>query len=648
MEYLERVAALVPRAAGPNAVMAAWLHGVARIGLRPSDLAAHGVPSGVIQIIKAVAIRDSPTVPARHVATLRSCPGARLVLSAIVADRHRPGVEVTQPQVRRDIQLLTAAGLPLPARLAPHQPPTDTATLLSQLDPEHPNRWEAVWTASLAGEAAALRPLFTAYLAAEAGDPRWAIGPGRGSAQKYLGGVVRGFARLGLAGDPQAAQVFLEMAVHPSEWMRAAGIRGLSAYPDHAGTIERALHDPSKMVISAAARALPAERVPALSDQLFAIARHSETDWLGARLAALSALSTAGDLEARTMLVELLPTGKRIVPDLAKSPATDDDQAFIRAVAGHLRGRRSARVAAARFLGDRRSGEAVPALIAALREELPGGPDIEALLACVKALGQIRDPAAIPAIGEACRHPRARVRDTALQALFWSEDPRVTEIALTAAEDFTQSVRHRAIGLLALRGDQRASARLLAACDGPLASVALRGLIRLADERAVPGLIDVLTSATDRRVLHLAGRALVASARKPVLPPWSMGRKLSLPQLRAAIWVMGEQCMAPNYSLHLYFSAHQDELVRTRAVTALGKAGGPKSGEHLAAALKDISPRVRAAAATATGAVASRAANDASFQGQARTWLEPLRSDPHPAVRMATGAALQRLTEWPD
>lgn len=74
-------------------------------------------------------------------------------------------------------------------------------------------------------------------------------------------------------------------------------------------------------------------------------------------------------------------------------------------------------------------------------------------------------------------------------------------------------------------------------------------------------------------------------------------------------------------------------------MSALGKVGDPRSARHLTATLNDISPRVRAAA----GAIADRAVGNPRFQEQAGGWLEPLRGDPHPSVRMATEAALARL-----
>jgi HEAT repeat protein len=215
-------------------------------------------------------------------------------------------------------------------------------------------------------------------------------------------------------------------------------------------------------------------------------------------------------------------------------------------------------------------------------------------------------------------------------------------------------VRERAIRMLAARGDQRATPRLLVACDGPLAVVALRGLIRLADERAMPTLIRLLTTATDRPILHLAGRCIVASARKPPsIPLWSTA---PLPQLRAYIWVRGELGTTSRFDKLADYLTHQDERVRASTAAALGKIGDASCAGKLAAALNDISPRVRASAATALGKialVATASPAEPAFPSPpspgviadlARHWLEPLRDDAHPSVRMATAAALRKLS----
>lgn len=137
------------------------------------------------------------------------------------------------------------------------------------------------------------------------------------------------------------------------------------------------------------------------------------------------------------------------------------------------------------------------------------------------------------------------------------------------------------------RRNQRATTRLISACGGPLRHVALRGLIRLADERAVPALIRVLRTSTDQQALHLAGRAIVASARTP--PRYSLwsGWKPSLPQLREAIWVLAELGEASEISYPEQFLRHWDEVVRVRTVAGMGKSGNP-APPALTAALRRL------------------------------------------------------------
>jgi HEAT repeat protein len=168
----------------------------------------------------------------------------------------------------------------------------------------------------------------------------------------------------------------------------------------------------------------------------------------------------------------------------------------------------------------------------------------------------------------------------------------------------------------------------------------------------------VLRTSTDQQVLHLAGRAIVASARKPLGYSLSSWWKPSLHQLREAMWVLGELGEASEISYPEEFLRHWDEAVRARTVAGMGKSGNPVR-PALTAALADISPRVRATAATALAAIVTSPPRELSDSAawsihrykthayltadQARQWLNPLRDDPHPSVRAAASAALRRL-----
>jgi len=673
VEHLARVAELVREAGGGiREVMAAWLHRAPGAGIRPTDLVRQGVPTAVIRIIEAVAQEPGElTLPSPdRVAAVRGTPGAALVLRAIISDRHRPGMQLAPfgtHRAHRDRELLAACGIPVPAPLAsapgpaPEAVPVSrpgTATLLRQLDGDDPNRWEAARMLAAAGELAAVRPLVDAYVAARAGDLRWAAGESRGLQGNAVKGRLWEIVRpLRGSADPAVIQVFAEMATHRDDFIRGEGIRGLAGARDQLPLIEEALLDDSSWVAGMAVEALPGDRVAAMSDRLVALAQEPNP-WGGTK--ALCKLAVAGHPQVRDLILADL----RIVPksrhdtDLMRRLIEDDHPSVVLALVGHLGTDKHSTIIAARVLRAKRSRDAAPAIAATMRAALADDGDPEVALACIRALAKIQDAATVPALGEACRHQRYFIKDTALQALFWSDDPQVTEIALAAAEDFSPKVRDRAIRLLAARGDQRATARLISACDGPLRNVALRGLTRLADERAVPALARVLRTSTDRQTLHLAGRAIVASARTPVRYSLFSRWNPSLAQLREAIWVLGELGEASELSYPEEFLRHWDEIVRARTVAGLGKSGNPVR-PALTAALADISPQVRANAATALAAIASsppRQLSDSAAWSiqhykthtdvtadQAREWLEPLCDDPDRSVRAAVSAALRRL-----
>lgn len=606
-EHLARSAALVRAAGGGSReVTAVWLHGVLRAGLRPADLVTRGVSSDVIRIVEAVS-RDpddlfEPT--ARQVSAVRAVPGAALVLQAIISDRHRPDARIEPYGVylaHRDRDLLAACGLPVPDRLAgpsrpekmpASSPPPDTARLLRHVDGDDPDRGETV-------------------------------------------------------------RVFTEMAAHRDESIRGEGIRGLAGVRGCLPLVEDALLDSSSWVAGMAARVLPDDRVAAMADRLVALVQRPGPSWEGQQ--ALKKLAEAEDPRARELLLaDLRPIDKsRDIPVLMRKLIEDDHPSVVPALISHLGTDRHSTVIACRILRAKRSREAAPAIAEALRAALDQDP--EAALACIRALGKIQDPATIPALGQACSCPYPFIQDTALQALFWSGDPRVTEIALKAADDPSPKVRDRAVRLLAARGDQRATVRLITACDGPLRIAALRGLIRLADERAVPTLLSVLRTSTDRKTLRLAGRAIVVSVRTPLsISLWS-GWTPAPPQLREAVWIAGQTSgpLPPDE-----FLRHWDEVVRARTVIGMGNSGNPVLPE-IKAALTDISPRVRASAATALAAIVTSPPRKVSeyearsirlyetrvylAAEQAREWLGELSDDPHPSVRAATAAALRRL-----
>jgi (p)ppGpp synthase/HD superfamily hydrolase len=91
VDHLERVAGLVASCGrGECEQMAAWLHGVSRTGMMPSDLAAWRPPRRVVRIVQALTPISPWESVESHASSIRSCPGAALVLHADVTDLCRP------------------------------------------------------------------------------------------------------------------------------------------------------------------------------------------------------------------------------------------------------------------------------------------------------------------------------------------------------------------------------------------------------------------------------------------------------------------------------------------------------------------------------------------------------------------------------
>jgi HEAT repeat protein len=331
-------------------------------------------------------------------------------------------------------------------------------------------------------------------------------------------------------------------------------------------------------------------------------------------------------------LLALVATdGMGLGRDLVTGLVARGDRAMIPELIGQLRSRAPGRAAAACLLGELRARESVSDLARTAAEEMAS---LQVIHACIEAVGKIADPAAVAPLAAAACHRQPSVRAAALLALSRIDDPAVADVALAAAEDFDPDVRDFAVRLLAARADQRATARLLTYFDGPLAPVALKGLIRLADPRAVPALQRVFTTAPERRIRNLAGRALARSATSSV--GLYIGTWMDPGRLGATAWVLGEIGDKSATWRLTQLLTHRDERVRARVAAALGKIADPSAAPRVAAALQDISPRVRASAATALGALGAT---------DARDLLTPLLHDPNAAVRAAAAAALRRSSQ---
>jgi HEAT repeat protein len=639
VDHLERVVALVAsRGGGRCEQMAGWLHGIARTGLRPVDLAARRVPRRVIRILDALEFRVEDAADS-HLRRISSCRGAALVLRAVAADECRPqALAALTPRMRqhrtgRYRDLLAGLGEPLPPALteqeATPRPPADVEGLLDRLDAACPGRWEAVQTLGSVGELRAARPLIAAYRAAKAGDARWASGT-----SDLAGALSRIAAHRRHQDDPQWVETLLELAGDRDAFLRATAVRGLAGLAAGNPVVVRGLSDDSPRVVAAALQALEPGQGRELAEELIAITSQPGTEWAWARRLAVRGLVATGDARARgTLLAVLASDGMGLGRDLVTSIAAPGDRAVIPELISQLRSRAPGRAAAAYLLGELRARDSVSDLAQMAGDETVNPQVIHA---CIEALGKIADPAAVAALAAAARHRQASVRAAALLALAQIDDEAAGDAALAAAEDFDPDVLESAVRLLAARADQRATARLLMFCDGPLAAVALKGLIRLADPRAVPALRRVFTTAPERRVRDLAGRALARSATSSA--GLYLGTSMEPGRLRATAWVLGEIGDKTAARQLIPFLTHRDERVRARVAAALGKIADPGTAPGIAAALRDVSPRVRASAATALGGLGVTGVRDL---------LTPALQDPHAAVRAAAAAALRRASQHP-
>lgn len=634
IDHLARVAALVASDGGGECELAAaWLHHHEGPGVTPQQMAARRLPRRAVGIVQALAPGAPWESADIQAARIGSCPGAVVVLRADAADLCSPEAlsaltpAMRQRRIDRYRDLLARLGAPGeagPPRAA-NDRPVDVEDLLAQLAGANPDRWAAVRRLGSVGEVRAARPLIDAYLAAQRGDPAWAAGKAT---------LARAISQIAShrrhQDDPGWVSTLAGLSAHSDPFLRATAIRGLAGLAEHEPLVLRGLADDSPQVTSAALSALDARQITDHADAAAAIAARHGPEWTWPRRQAVRRLLAAGcPVSCEVLLAALAADGLSLGHDTITWFTRQCGESLIPQLISQIRDQARGRAAAAFVLGEVRASSAIADLAAVPAQE---SQDPQLAVACIEALAKIGDPAAAPALLRAARHQLAWVRGSALTALSKLDGIDVTQVALEASEDFDPDVREKAVRLLAARGDQRATARLLLFCDGPLAAAALNGLIRIADERAAPALRQVFLHTPDRRIRHLAGRALARSSRRagqlPYPGPW-----LTPPQLRAVAWVLGEigdKTSAPGLRRML---GHRDELVRARAATALGKIADPDAAHSLRTALGDISPRVRASAATAIGRLNIT---------EASQWLEPLMSDHHPAVRSAASAAIRR------
>jgi HEAT repeat protein len=638
LEHLARVAEAVAAGGGsPTLQMAAWLHGTPAVGLAPADLVVRGVPAEVAAIVDTATRRPwEPT--AQWAIRIKASPGAFAVVIADWLDECRPEAlsqldhEVAERRVRATVSMLDSLGLPLPDHLA--QPTPSTRRGVGRLASWDPGRWAAVERAGELGDLRAAHALLKAYRKASRGSLAWASG--RWTLSRALWQIASHQRHLA---DPGWVVTLERLTTDTDPWLRVLGLTGLRGSPDHQPVLVRALDDPDPSVVQAAIHGVE----PAHADQLLAtfirIRDRDERGWDQVRREIIRALARMGDPR---IWPEVVRAGESLLNlNVASQLVKLGDRSLTPQLIQLLRTGEHRRLDGVVFvLGEWQVLEAVPDLVSLIERS-----DVGAWVAgqAVEALGKLAVAEASPALAAVAERDDPTLRTAALRALAMVDPGRAEEAALRATQDFHPEVRELAIRILSRIGTTKSTAALAAACDGTLVDVALKGLTRLGDPRAMPTVRNVFLTATERRRLHLAGRALVncADGRSPSL---YLSGTSDIFRLRASAWVLGQVAGPAALPLLAGGLDHPDGILRARCAAALGRVGSADAIVALQPALRDPIPRVRANAATAVGRAGAALVGSDVDLAALNTVLAPGLEDSHPDVRQATHAALRRLT----
>ncbi|TYO97126.1 HEAT repeat protein [Geothermobacter ehrlichii] len=235
-------------------------------------------------------------------------------------------------------------------------------------------------------------------------------------------------------------------------------------------------------------------------------------------LPALENAARAGDARAVSQLVSLLGRRENGVNDRVYPVVVALGREAVPALSGQLDTSdpvlREYTIAA---LGTLRAKEAVDGIRATLKDRAFGRRYIAAW-----ALGQIGDPATIPALIEALDDANETVRRYATRALIRFDRKAVPPLvqALPAATSRAAGYIIRALGDI---GDPRAVDSLLRAVDGPNRGLAFQALGKLKERRAEQALIDGLNDSDWRTRMQAAmalgplGGPAAAEALQPLL-----------------------------------------------------------------------------------------------------------------------------------
>jgi HEAT repeat protein len=602
LAHLDRVAGLVDACGGDRTVqMAAYLLGVRSAGVSWCDLLRMGVPLPVCRLVEAATPRPFEPLDQRWT-RLRRNRSAALLYAAELADDCRspqPGLGTAQISWPARVGLYAQARELAGEQRLPPVPVLDGA-------PAGAPRL------GLGGRVAWHR-LLTEAEAEPYGSPRWR------ELHAALFTAVR---------DPSLDEDLRGLTTDPRAWVRALALHGLAGAGRAAqAAVEAALNDPEPAVVAAAIAALSSDGVQRQTSRLIELHGRAEPQWRGVRRHAALRLRVLDDPAARATIARGITDHDGTVSQLAAQVlVANADPAVVPGLIDLLRAGAGNLTRVAYVLGRYRAREAVPVLADALRR---ASHNAALGYACAIALGVIGTADAGPPLAQAAASHTPFVREAALRMLRRVPGPTPADVALVAVDDPHPAVRQEAVRLLASRGDARAVPRLIGLADSRHAQVALSGLLRLRDPRAVATALQVLATAPDKTTRHLAGRVVVASATGPItgVPPHDLHAR------RAYAWILGRTASHDRSAWLISQLTAQDEILRARCADALGRIGATRAAEHLRAALHDVSPRVRANAATALGRLG---------HPDIAAWLTPCLTDTHPDIQAAAAAALRR------
>jgi HEAT repeat protein len=265
----------------------------------------------------------------------------------------------------------------------------------------------------------------------------------------------------------------------------------------------------------------------------------------------------------------------------------------------------------------------------------------------VRALGEVREPSAVPRLAElAGSDPAMHVRIAALEAVGAIDGPAAAEILLAYVAEPQADLAAAALRGLGRVCDQRATAALKGALRSPDAVrrlAAVTGLCACGTADAVDALSWTAGADAEDSVVAGAVEALGAIATRTV--EGSAGAIAALlaltadPRRRHDSVIALARLPVPLVSAVAEGLTHLHPDVRRATIDVLAQMRNPDASAALRTALDDAEADVREAAVTALDRLGAR--------GTGRRFAQMAREDPSRAVRRAAAAALGRATDAP-